>query len=205
MPEIQTHGPAAKLRALFDLVGSSPAPFLSPEIVPVVLLNDLSEGSVGLSLLDLAAQVDERFYIANVSSGGTPAVRSRCSLINPVGSGVLCVPKRFVMSSGGASPPLEVRVSEPDVVALPIGRAGISLDGRFPAPGACGMRQDTTAGVGTGDKFVTVGLQPDPTDFFDFIAGTYLLTEGFMITWTQGPVNIGLVVGVEWSELQLSG
>ncbi len=47
MPEIQSPDPGRKLQERYNLIGSTPAPFLSPELVPVVLIDDLTEEGPG--------------------------------------------------------------------------------------------------------------------------------------------------------------
>jgi len=43
VPDIQDPGPGRKLQKRYRLIGTTPAPFLSPELVPVVLIDDLSD------------------------------------------------------------------------------------------------------------------------------------------------------------------
>ena len=48
MPDLQSPDPGRKLQQKYNLIGSTPAPFLSPELVPVVLIDDLSDQEPGV-------------------------------------------------------------------------------------------------------------------------------------------------------------
>ena len=78
MPDIQSPDPGRKLQDRYNLIGTTPAPFLSPELVPVVILDDLSEDAPGFL-----------FAIASQSVTGAAATNSQTALTNPTGSGVL--------------------------------------------------------------------------------------------------------------------
>lgn len=201
MPDIQTSGPAAKLRALFDLVGSSPAPFLSPEIVPVVLLNDLSEGSIGLSLLDLPAQVEARRYVAFDGFTGAIGFRPRVRLINPASSGILCRP--FLMIAQNSLGAQEFFISEPFANVPVIASPGKSIDGRFTADGACGLFPDSTGAAGIGEFRQTCGLQPDVNDLF--MMPGYVVSPGQVIQFTFSPPGVNTFsMMIFWDELQIA-
>ncbi len=78
MPDIQDPGPARKLQRRYRLIGSTPAPFLSPELVPVVLIDDLSD-EAPTSLFAIAAD-------SQVNGVG---LLSQSALTNPVGSRII--------------------------------------------------------------------------------------------------------------------
>lgn len=78
MPDIQSPDPGRKLQDRYNLIGTTPAPFLSPELVPVVLVDDLSEDAPGFL-----------WAIAADTVTGVAALNSQTALTNPSGSGVL--------------------------------------------------------------------------------------------------------------------
>ncbi len=75
MPEIQSPDPGRKLQERYNLIGPPAAPFLSPELVPVVLIDDLTEEAPGL-LFAMAAGV----------VGPTVGVQSQTALTNGSGN-----------------------------------------------------------------------------------------------------------------------
>ena len=105
MPEIQSPDPGRKLQERYNLVGSSPAPFLSPELVPVVLIDDLTEEEPGLRFASEA-----QFQSAVVGA------QSQTSLVNRNGANVIIENIKFQFSTNtignwliaGAGPALSV-------------------------------------------------------------------------------------------------
>lgn len=75
MPDIQTPDPGRKLQARYRLIGTTPAPFLSPELVPVVILDDLTDALPG-----------KAFAQAGDFQGGAVGVTTKTRLSNLAGS-----------------------------------------------------------------------------------------------------------------------
>lgn len=88
MPEIQTPDPGRKLAERYNLLGGSITPFLSPELVPVVILDDLSEEAPG-----------PRFAQAGGTSAGVVARFEGSRLQNSATSGVRMEQFRLSISS----------------------------------------------------------------------------------------------------------
>jgi len=78
VPDIQSPDPGRKLQDRYNLLGTTPAPFLSPELVPVVLVDDLTQESPGFL-----------WALASDTIVGVGAALSQTRLTNPIGSGVL--------------------------------------------------------------------------------------------------------------------
>lgn len=77
MPEVQTSTPGVKLARRYGIKGTIIAPSLEPVIVPVVLIDDLSEDLPTVAFACAAENI--------AAAAGQP----QTALTNPVGSGVL--------------------------------------------------------------------------------------------------------------------
>jgi len=77
VPELQSPDPGRKLQERYNLIGTTPAPFLSPELVPVVILDDLSQESPGV-----------RFCTAGGALVGGVGENEQTKLSNGASSGV---------------------------------------------------------------------------------------------------------------------
>ncbi len=90
MPDIQDPGPGRKLQRRYRLIGTTPAPFLSPELVPVVLIDDLTEETPAID-----------FAIVGDLQAAVVAERSQTGLRNPAASNMTIeqVELRFVPAS----------------------------------------------------------------------------------------------------------
>lgn len=135
MPEIQSSDPGRKLQERYDLTGGTPAPFLSPEIVPVVLVDDLTASDV----LDRA--FEREAFVWNTEGGGV-AENSVCMFVNPVESGVLATVQRI--SVGVAA---DAVVSIERVVSTFVDSGGFRRfrDTRIPGLPVCGGQHFTSA------------------------------------------------------------
>lgn len=78
MPEIQSPDPGRKLQERYDLIGTTPAPFLSPELVPVVLIDDLTEEIPGVAFATVGHEL-----------AGVAGQQPQTAISNPAGSGVI--------------------------------------------------------------------------------------------------------------------
>lgn len=92
MPEIQSPDPGRKLQERYNLTGGSPSPFLSPEIVPVTLVDDLT----GFDVLEATFERPAFIWISH--SGTVPNVPI-IRFVNPTDSGVLAIVEKFTVSS----------------------------------------------------------------------------------------------------------
>lgn len=98
MPDIQSPDPGRKLQARYRLIGTTPAPFLSPEMVPVVIIDDLSDETPGIN-----------FAIAAGAFAGAVGVQFQTALVNPSSSGVVLTNIRLYMTrEDGTNQPYQV-------------------------------------------------------------------------------------------------
>lgn len=84
MPEIQSPDPGRKLQERYNLVGEGPTPFLSPEIVPVAIVDDLTEA-------DVFSQEFERTAVGFITAVANAGERAVMDLRNPPGSNLLFI------------------------------------------------------------------------------------------------------------------
>ncbi len=78
MPDLQSPDPGRKLQEKYNLLGTTPAPFLSPELVPVVIIDDLSEQLPGAA-----------FAIAAQDQPNAAGLQAQVALSLPIGAGVV--------------------------------------------------------------------------------------------------------------------
>jgi len=78
VPELQSPDPGRKLQERYGLIGSTPAPFLSPELVPVVIIDNLADIIPG-----------EAWAISSINVSNVALETSISALTNPLGSGVI--------------------------------------------------------------------------------------------------------------------
>jgi len=94
MPDIQSSDPGRKLQQRYDLLGAPPSPLLSPELVPVVVVDDLTGTDV------LSAEFERPCIAFDTFTGVvTSAV---LFLLNPFGSGVLTVVESVLFATSTA-------------------------------------------------------------------------------------------------------
>lgn len=183
MPELQNPDPWLKLSAKYDLVRTASGLFLSPELVPVVIVDDLSE-----------AQPVDRFATAGIQTAAVAAQQTVSNLINPANSNVLatriklaawsdvtCPWDLFFTAVSGA---LRTRSwTDPRIPGLP---AVAYQQGGVAAPGGLGQ---LAAGLVIAHTMI-------PLDLMDFVIppGQGL----FFVTKLQ---NILLATHWQWSEV----
>lgn len=136
MPEIQSPDPGRKLQRRYSLTGATPAPFLSPEIVPVCLVDDLTD-------LDILEATFQRPCAGRTTiAAGGAGVAAVQSLVNPIGSGVTCTVERVFSWAGTSSTLYEFYI-----VAGVVPNFGLRhyRDSRIPGLPACQLRVETIA------------------------------------------------------------
>lgn len=133
MAQVQSPDPTRKLQRRYNLVASElSSTFVSPEILPVALVDDLTQ-------IDPADEAFQRRATAlgnNVPGAGEFAVTA---LRNPPNSGVLLVTQSVLLRipTGGADTELRLDFSSADTV---IDRAGGFRDGRIDGTPVGGLR-----------------------------------------------------------------
>ena len=132
MPDIQTNDVGRKLQNRYALIGPPPSPFLSPELVPVTIVDDLTQ-------FDLLSPTFERPYEAELAVTAGVGFRPQINMINPFDSGVICIVE-FML--GSASVLAQSTHQILDVIGgVIILNRGLPRDmraGTF-AEGACGL------------------------------------------------------------------
>ncbi len=189
MADIQTSDVGRKLQDRYDLTGPPPAPFLSPELVPVVVVDDLTQFSV----LD---RTFERPYQVSTTVTSGVGTRAQIRLLNPAGSGVLMSVQRLAGSVATASQ-ITWFLATGAVITL----RGLPRDSRLGAAnrGACGV--DTTTPAGTVDEdrgFIQ--LSPTSLAAADFLDFPFVLQPDFVLLFTQQITNDTLQMQFEWTE-----
>ncbi len=194
MPDIQGSDAARKLQLRYGLLGGSPSPFLSPELVPVVVVDDLT----GFDVLDPTFQ---RPYQAEIQAVGAPALRAVILVINPANSGVLMTLKRM---SGACN--VESAVNLLSSSGGTITTAGFSMDSRVAARGACGLAAVQLAGIGAGQMFFELGTAVDSPRLNDHLDFNFVLSPGRSLLITESIINDTMRMNFEWFErLLLAG
>jgi len=84
VPDIQTPDVARKLQRRYDLTAPAPTPLLGPELVPVVLVDDLST-EIDIDAATFKRPCEGMGKVAAPAAGNDAIV----ALVNPTGSGVL--------------------------------------------------------------------------------------------------------------------
>ncbi len=160
MPDIQTTDVGRKLQRRYQLTGPPPTPFLGPELIPVVLVDDLT----GIDILEATF---ERPCWAHISTGQVVGEAANHAIVNPVGSGVLATIESVVPDVESNATVLEFEF-DTTVVANAFTLRGFR-DSRVIGNPACGMLADTavaTASTGwqvqfnSGDPLVSITKIP---------------------------------------------
>ena len=153
MPEIQSPDPARKLQKKYDLIGSSPAPFLSPELVPVVIIDDLSDESPGIE-----------WAVAGGAFAGALGVQFQSALRNRPGSGKLLTDiLLYITREDATDQPYQIFLNGP---ALASGVSSFWQDLRIPGEPVAIVTIDTTGGAVT-DLLITGGMLQDREQVVD--------------------------------------
>ena len=95
MPEIHSPDPGRKLADRYKLVGPGPTPFLSPEIVPVAIVDDLTES-------DVFSTEFERTAVGLHTVTAVVAQFAAVDLNNPAGSNLLFIVEDIVFNGSGS-------------------------------------------------------------------------------------------------------
>jgi len=189
MPDIQGSDVARKLMLRYGLVGASPSPFLSPELVPVVVVDDLTT-------FDVLDPTFERPYQASALQAGAVALRALVVLSNPVGSGVLCTLRQVVGCCNLAS-----TINMQSAAAGATDVRGFSTDTRLTARGACGLRGVQRAALGPQNNFFwRLGACTDGPRFEDFLPFQFVISPGQAIEFTQELLNDTMRLSIRWTE-----
>lgn len=188
MPEIQVPELARKLARRFGITGYSPAPTLAPEIVPVAIvenLTDPNEEDTGF----------ERLCIGTFSQANVAGQYSHAQLLNPTGSGIIVNVEALYLHADNAT---TLRLKDYDTALTTAADAYFRdrrLEGR---PGAQVRNQADVAMLGTTLGNFAVATAADtiaiPLDF--------LLPEGKAIAVVGVTVNLYLYGTFFWSERQ---
>lgn len=153
MPDIQSPDPGRKLQARYRLIGTTPAPFLSPEMVPVVIIDDLSDETPGIN-----------FAIASGAFAGAVGVQFQTALVNPSSSGVILTDIRLYMTrEDSTNQPYQVWKNGP-ALSSPVTEFWQDL-GRSGNP-AGRVTMDTDGGAVT-EQLATGGMLQDVEQLVD--------------------------------------
>lgn len=197
MTDIQQADVGRKLQLRYSLTGSAPAPFLSPELVPVVMVDDLTQ-------FDVLSLTYQRPYEAEIVETGGVATRAEIDWVNPEGSGVLATLKDV---NGSASLLGAYTWALLDFV----GAAGITIRGgtRDARIGRVNVFQQSVCGLFTGLQpttgvqgrgFVTLETVNRPRDYLDF---PFILVPGTRLRFVFSQFNETMQLQLRWSERTL--
>lgn len=188
MPEIQSPDPGRKLQERYNLIGTTPAPFLSPELVPVVLVDDLTEEDPGIRFAAVGFQI--------AAAAGTP---NQVALRNPIGSNVII---ENILVSIGASNAISWQVFEAggllSIAIVPAwadrriaGRPAGRVTGQSVATTATGIRLGqgfTPANTSTLIDLRTQKLNEDARVHFETV--TLNFAAVYQLSWSERPVTV---------------
>lgn len=188
MPEIQSADPGRKLQERYNLVGASPAPFLSPELVPVVIIDDLTEEQPGLRFASCAS-----FQSPDVGA------QSQTALVNRNGANVLLENIKFQFGSGSGAGGWLMAGAGP---ALSVGLTEVWLDRRLPGTPSAVCTKGVEVGVVSPDlaRGTTLSNAMVVVDLEGIVLGNdqklHFLLAGFnrqmefYWRWTERPVTV---------------
>lgn len=191
MPDIQTQDPARKLELAYNMVAPVDAPIVSPELIPVVIEDDIS-------------QIDPRsrsFRSAYYAHNTTPAVAVNHSVVifsNPTGSNVDAFMQlgRFQTSVGASFAQIRLVTTSSPALVL-----GARRDSRAHTPGSCGIGAANRAGAGPLlDPFqFEVALDMGQVDVDLNLLG-YVVSPGFDLEFAIRSQNQTLEAALQWWE-----
>jgi len=188
VPEIQSPDPGRKLQEKYNLIGSTPAPFLSPELVPVVLIDDLTEQRPGPLFATAAAEV-----------AGVAARNAQTRLSNPAGSGMIIADISLSYASTGTGR-VEIYTGGP---ALTSTATPLFEDRRVAGSPAAVVTFGTDLGAVAGNQFfsrllgntpITVPLPNVVLAAGDLLHLIHVLAAAgmnFTWFWTEEPIKAG--------------
>lgn len=198
MPEIQTPDPARKLQDRYDLAQPS-TPFLSPELVPVVIVDNLAgedalEASFERAAFAFEDQVPAagqvaRILFQNASAGS--------------GSGVVAFMERVVVWTSGAVVgrlAVELQPFNPNLNP-PLGTFKRFRDTRVQGVPACGLNVASLAPPLVLDQQWVIDLDPQPRSIIPL---PEVITPGFRLFFTHSIPNETLFLQLWWRERNLT-
>lgn len=164
MPDIQTTDVGRKLQRRYQLLGPPPTPFLSPELVPVVIVDDLTD-------LDVLEATFER-PCEGMATINAPAVGSDAinALVNPADSGIVATVE-WVLIEVAVAMHIEVEIRT-TVTANVFGTRGFR-DTRVAGTPACAFFQGSE-------------VQTTPTRYF-FIHEPTQRDRQIFLPWVVAP------------------
>ncbi len=186
MPEIQSPDPGRKLQRRYNLIGSTPAPFLSPELVPVVLIDDLTEQAPGVLWATAGGQ-----------QGPSAGNNSYARLANPLNSGVLLeeISLRATMDTSS-----NWTLEDGTSVFLAFSLTPAWQDRALPGRPVGRISRDATAYVAANQLAQGYHLA-NRTVEIDF--PNMVLPEGQGINFIVQTVSVGLFFWYKWAERQV--
>lgn len=190
MPDIQTSDPGRKLQERYDLVGPPPSPFLSPELVPVVLVDDLTE----LSVLD---RTFERPATVNESSPPVVAAVSVIAFDNPVDSGVLAI-MEWGLFNGDSDYLLQVFLS---ATLAGILDNGSWRDSRISGQPVCGVGPTSEAQT---LRDFQISIDASEAEAFNILTLPFIVSPGFSLRFAGTVDNSAITAQLLWRERTLS-
>ncbi len=182
MPDIQSPDPGRKVAEKYNIVGPPPVLFLSPELVPVVLIDDLTEALPGIA-----------WAIAPVDQPGGAGVASQTALRNPSDSGILIEN-------------LSLRVNTSAGSNIEIHTAGPSLASTSPKDWQDQRRSGAPVGIvtqGTDVGAVTGRVFEGVASFLAVLAFTFngwVMPPGGKLHLIATVVNVTMQVTWQWTE-----
>ncbi len=190
MPELQSSDPSRKIRTRYDLVGTSPVPSISGELVPVVVVDDLTG-------FDVQSAEFERPCMVNEVNAAVVARFPRIALMNPADSGVLGILEWLWITGSGAMQ-IEIGILEQ---TLAIADRGAFRDSRIPGVPACGTFQGDVAGPAERDFLIGIVITGNaPNQIFSL---NMVFGPGFSIDVRGSVNNTTLQVQYMWRERTL--
>ncbi len=184
MPDIQSPDPGRKLQERYNLIGTTPAPFLSPELVPVVILDDLSESLPGTA-----------FAFAGDNVAGVAAQFSQTSIENIAGSGILITEIRLYLTGVSAG----VITAWQNGPTLGISQLGNWADRRNPGRPSARIGWSASAAPATSEQLVSTNLLANTMLFLDFTS--QILQSGDKVHVVSEILNSQINAWWTWGEI----
>jgi len=190
-PLIQNPGPARKLTGYYRLTAGAPAaPTVSPEIVPVALVDDLTQ-------IDAGDPSYQRPYGAALSQAAVAAEYGYIDLLNPTASGVLAYIRSIKLFCGAAT---QFRLGLYQLAATVITARGNPRDTRCQAA-ACGLVAGTAPNPPTGNVFDR-GVVSAASTLFEF-DDPIIIQPTWHLRLRVDTVNVLVYASYQWEERSL--
>lgn len=190
MPEHQRPDIVNRLRKKFALKGPGEIATISPEIVPVVIVEE--------TLSDIA---DERLYYGGISVPAVAAEFGAFTLTNPLGSGVVALPSvtHFFLPTQSAT----VKAGIASAYSLPSSTAAPAADARFALTqrAASKITWDNVAGapptIGSAPYFQ---VRTNTSGNYEFDLEGIVLPPGTSFALVSTTAQTELVFVIRWRE-----